>query len=543
MKPNYAFMEIQDRKNEKTAQFLQVLQNGFKTGDFSAATTIELPEHRDNFALSSQKLKYLQSCYMCTRWAWLSVDEARNLFQSQKRAIIKNYAATISEKNSKTEMDRHTLTMQLDIPPLSENNGAIRCYDFRTESYSIICRWNKEIVYEDWKPYVATGSGTGSVSIYQTVLNLLEAAFEKGLTQTQFGLIMLLILEKTMGRVAGIVANDKKHIKLGKVFNTIFKVMNNNSEVQKTELAITKITRKPGMTINVPVELYSKLNMDLLMHRFPFAAQEEIERKNSVAVKRVIKDFISEPIRAEVETIKQQWDRAGYTYGEDEILNFINKVEECEPDYRIKSAKTIKDKTIEAQVYSTDAMKAGAGHNGTSSANDYQVGTAKSLLQSTRGKKKNEISKSTVTPPASRGRGGFKPGQAASVRGKTWSTGHTRGQSRGGRGNYYVGGRGARSGRSRDRNSATNRSRSRTGSFRQGNRAKSKDNGTVLAQQPKGCRTCGRGCGGSGKCLYMPNAVRSKTPCKMCSGCGLKGYHEPNSECVKLHINLDSQEN
>ena len=542
MKPNYAFMEIQDRKNEKTAQFLQVLQNGIKSGDLTAATTIELPEHRDNFALSSQKLKFLQSCYMCTRWAWLSVDEARNLFQSQRRAIIRNYAATISEKNSKTESERHALTSTLDIPPLSENNGAIRCYDFRTESYSIICKYNKTIVYEDWKPYVANGSCTGTVSIYQTVLNLLEAAFEKGLTQEQFGLIMLLILEKNMNRVAGVVGNDKKHIKLGKVFNIIFKVLNNNSEIQKTEIAITKIVRKPGMNINLPVELYSKLNMDLLMHRFPFATQEELDRKNSVAVKRVIKDFITEPVRAEVETIRQQWDQTGVMYGEDEILNFINKVEECEPDYRIKSTKTIRDKTIEAQVYSTDAMKAGAGHNGADSANDYQVGIAKNPLQSTGGKK-NELSKSTVTPPAGRGRGGGKPGQNGGARGKPWSAGHTRGRGRGGRGTYYVGGRGARNGRSRDRNSSTNRSRSRTGSFRRGSNAKTKPNGTDSAQQSKGCRTCGRNCGGSGKCLYMPNAVRSKTPCKMCSGCGLKGYHEPNSECIKLHVNLDNQEN
>ena len=128
---------FQNEKNGTVNQFVHLLQSGLKSGDFSQAKAFDLPEFRDNHALSAQKFQYLQQCYLTTRWAWLDVTTARNYFERQKRQILDQLVLSLGENDVITNAQREALLSNLDLDPtITTGKGVVKCYDFNTMSYS-----------------------------------------------------------------------------------------------------------------------------------------------------------------------------------------------------------------------------------------------------------------------------------------------------------------------------------------------------------------------------------------------------------------------
>ena len=528
---------FQNEKNGTVNHFVQLMQNGFKTGDFSQVKAFELPEYRDNLALSNQKFQYLQQCYLTTRWAWLDVTTARNYFERQKEQIIDQLELSLGENDQVTNLQRKAMHASLDIEPtIVTEKGVVKCYDFNTKSYSIITQWQKDIVLEDWEKYIVYGSCNKAVQIYKTVINLLEVVYKFGLTQVQFAEILLLIINKSFPRYSFILAGNRQKIEPHVVFERVVRILQGNSEIEKTEKAISKITRKVTAPITLPITTFEKLNMELLTHRFPFATEEELDKKNAIQIKAIICDFVSDQVKLEVKEFKKTKDATGQKYTVQQMIDHINYCEETDPSVRIKSDKTIGARSLEVQCFATQGLSKGgnADVEPQDGLGSYQSKSVKNKIQSTN-KALPAPSKSGNPPntPAKTVQTSLSQGQGGDT-----STGRAKTNART---NHYTRGRGGNRGRGRGQNNRP-RSWSRTRGNQQNTDKQDKSSQPKNNKQDGACKLCGRKCGSTGgKCNLMPNVAKTSHMCTVCSALGYSGYHHVNNKCLELHLKYDSK--
>ena len=528
---------FQNEKNGTVNQFVHLLQSGLKSGDFSQAKAFDLPEFRDNHALSAQKFQYLQQCYLTTRWAWLDVTTARNYFERQKRQILDQLVLSLGENDVITNAQREALLSNLDLDPtITTGKGVVKCYDFNTMSYSIITQWEKDIVLDDWESYIVYGSvGKNQVHIYKTVINLLEAVYKCGLTQTQFAEILLLIINKYIPRYSFILAGNKQKIEPHVVFQRVIRILQSSKDIHKIERAISKITRKVGANITLPITTFERLNMELLTHRFPFATEEELAKKNARQLKSVISDFVSDQVKAEIKEFRKTKDNTGEDYTVEQMITHINFCEDMDENNRPKVDKTIGAKSLDVQCYAAQRVGGAEAEAKSDGPGNYQTKAVQSHIQST------QKALPGPTKPANHNNPHAKsvPSSGNQGQGNTYSPGRG---GHGARSNHYTRGRGngrGRGGRGRGRQ----RSRSRYRDNQQNTSDQSQADKTFTPQngrQNTGCKICGRKCGSAnGKCNLMPNVAKTSHPCTVCSALGFAGHHQVNDKCLEIHVKHD----
>ena len=205
----------------------------------------------------------------------------------------------------------------------------------------------------DFEKHIVYGVHSKSIHVLATLKKFVTHAEELGMTRLMLADVLRELVRNYLPEHASIISfiNTPQE-----VFKAILNTVNYDTMKEQIHNAIKRIKRDVGQSIEIPLGIYRALIMEASQLENPLCEENEIVRKADQACIRTAKYLVEPGLAWEIENFKNLWrinrpQTEKFTYYD--LITYVNKLEQKE-EHRLKSAKSLYDKTVSFTVFQID---------------------------------------------------------------------------------------------------------------------------------------------------------------------------------------------
>ena len=468
-------------------QVLAALQKG----DTKLVKSLPLPEIKDVRLETAKKIEASKQAWQLYKEAMMTKAEAESQF-CLARKWIDDYHQRLQYNNSllgnttKQKYYNHLNSVKSTVC----DNKVTYAYNLATSQYDLLLRYTFPLDVTDFKNCSVKTISSSSLDLFSTIRKTMKVSSAAGMSREQ---LVELLLELVRKEIPGLVESvQNREMTPEQIFTRITACLTEEHDLEKIQLAITRIKRNPGTQLALVVNQLEKLHLELLQCLEPFASLSSLEEKNKDAVLELMTDFCEPQVAKGIKGYISTCRNTNRKFTIKSVLEFASQLERKPGhEYELKSTKSINPTSFKASAF----------------FNNLSPRTVEMMRKNPKGfnkfdKKKDSDQKKKFSP-------------------------NTRGGKKAQNGNKGPGSDEAKRVYFADKQKT------------RGNQNKSAKNMNKdwkkTDKQKTGCIICGYKCLGQVdykglKCKFYPNSKPTKNNCKLCN----KGKHESSSQCYEL---------
>ena len=490
-------MDVQSYLQHQLLQNMGQILQAMQKGDTKLVKSLPLPDIKDVRLETAKKIEASKHAWQLYKEAMMTKAEAESQFCLARKWIDDfnqklQYQNSLMGNREKVKYYNHLNVVKSTIT----DNKVTYGFNLATSQYNLLLKYAFQVDVADFKNCAIKTISSSSLDLFGTIRKTMKVAALAGMSREQ---LVELLLELIRKEIPGLVESvQNREMTPDQIFTRITACLTEEHDLEKIQLAITRIKRNPQTSLALVVNQLEKLHLEFLQCLEPFSSLASLEEKNKDAILDLMTDFCEGPVAKSIKGYISTCRNTNRKFTIKDVVEFAVQLER-KPDQsnRLKSTKSI----------SSSSFKASAFFNNMNPRTEAMTKKVKGFNKS-KSDQNRSSSNTRDGKNAPNGKKGAKPGNAKRA---------------------YFGA---------DKKARGNQAKSANKSNKNEGDNKAGDGKTFST-----CYICGFKCLGEVnykglKCKFYPNSKPTSKKCGLCN----KGRHESSSQCYEL-FRLFNQKN